>query len=253
MPRANRYFVPGYAYHLTHRCHNRQFLLRFALDRDDYRLRLRQAVGRYDLSVLDYCLTSNHVHLLAFAEDLNQISEFMQKVAGEFGQAYNRRKARTGAYWGDRFHSTIVEPGQHLQRCMVYIALNMVRCGKVRHPREWAWSGYQELIGSRQRFRILDVDGLLRLLGNADLSEFRQHYESSIRERLAKDLVKREPQWTESIAVGSQAFVEQVEGQIKGRQVLEIQGAGDAWILKEAASPYRTARNSIENIYCPGG
>jgi putative transposase len=114
MPRANRYFVPGYVYHLTHRCHNRQFLLRFARDRDDYRLRLRQAVGRYDLSVLDYCLTSNHVHLLAFAEDLNQISEFMQKVAGEFGQAYNRRKARTGAYWGDRFHSTMVEPGENL-------------------------------------------------------------------------------------------------------------------------------------------
>jgi hypothetical protein len=26
MPRANRYMLPGYAYHLTHRCHNRSFL-----------------------------------------------------------------------------------------------------------------------------------------------------------------------------------------------------------------------------------
>jgi hypothetical protein len=34
MPRANRYFVPGFAYHLTHRCHNRQFLMRFAEDRN---------------------------------------------------------------------------------------------------------------------------------------------------------------------------------------------------------------------------
>lgn len=31
MPRANRYIKPGYVYHMTHRCHNRKFLLRFRL------------------------------------------------------------------------------------------------------------------------------------------------------------------------------------------------------------------------------
>jgi REP element-mobilizing transposase RayT len=41
MPRANRYILPGRIYHLTHRCHDRQFLLRFAKDRDGYRQRLR--------------------------------------------------------------------------------------------------------------------------------------------------------------------------------------------------------------------
>jgi putative transposase len=29
MPRANRYLLPGQIAHLTHRCHNREFLLRF--------------------------------------------------------------------------------------------------------------------------------------------------------------------------------------------------------------------------------
>lgn len=37
MPRANRYHLPGHTYHLTHRCHDRRFLLRFALVRDAYR------------------------------------------------------------------------------------------------------------------------------------------------------------------------------------------------------------------------
>jgi putative transposase len=27
MPRANRYFLPGYVWHITHRCHKREFLL----------------------------------------------------------------------------------------------------------------------------------------------------------------------------------------------------------------------------------
>ena len=37
VPRANRYFVPGKFYHLTHRCHDRQFLFKFGRDRNQYR------------------------------------------------------------------------------------------------------------------------------------------------------------------------------------------------------------------------
>ena len=33
MPRANRYFVPGFVWHITHRCHKQQSLLKFARDR----------------------------------------------------------------------------------------------------------------------------------------------------------------------------------------------------------------------------
>jgi hypothetical protein len=58
---------------------------------------------------------------------------------------------------------------------------------KVWYPRERAWIGYRELSGLRQRFRILDLDRLLRLLGDPDLSQFRRYYESSIQEQLAKD------------------------------------------------------------------
>ena len=37
MPRANRYLLPGQIPHITHRCHNREFLLRFDRDRCVYR------------------------------------------------------------------------------------------------------------------------------------------------------------------------------------------------------------------------
>ena len=32
MPRANRHIQAGHTYHITHRCHDRAFLLRFARD-----------------------------------------------------------------------------------------------------------------------------------------------------------------------------------------------------------------------------
>jgi len=37
MPRANRYFLPGYIWHITHRCHKKEFLLKFSTDRKDCR------------------------------------------------------------------------------------------------------------------------------------------------------------------------------------------------------------------------
>ena len=32
VPRDNPHILPGYVYYLTHRCHNREFLLRYRLD-----------------------------------------------------------------------------------------------------------------------------------------------------------------------------------------------------------------------------
>ena len=36
MPRANRHFLTGHLWHITHRCHQKQFLLKFARDRRRY-------------------------------------------------------------------------------------------------------------------------------------------------------------------------------------------------------------------------
>ena len=33
MARAKRHFIPGYIWHITHRCHKREFLLKFSKDR----------------------------------------------------------------------------------------------------------------------------------------------------------------------------------------------------------------------------
>lgn len=47
-------FFLGHIYHVTHRCHDKSFLLKFARDRNDYRERLRKALEHYDVSVLGY-------------------------------------------------------------------------------------------------------------------------------------------------------------------------------------------------------
>ncbi len=64
MPRASRYFLPGHVWHITHRCHKKEFLLKFARDRRAWVRWLFEAKKRYGLCILNYVATSNHVHLL---------------------------------------------------------------------------------------------------------------------------------------------------------------------------------------------
>ena len=106
MPGANRHFLPGHVWHITHRCHQKKFEVR-ARSTALFALGIRSQ-KRFGLSVLDYMVTCNHVHLLIKDTGPNVIARSMQLVAGRTGQEYNERKGRHGAFWEDRYHATAI-------------------------------------------------------------------------------------------------------------------------------------------------
>ena len=93
--------------HVTQRCQEGRYLLRFKQDRRNYIRRLREGLERTSVDLLDYVVTSNHVHLLLWTEDGESVSKAMQYIQGTMGRDYNRRKKRRGAFWSDRFHPTL--------------------------------------------------------------------------------------------------------------------------------------------------
>jgi len=99
MPRANRHFLPGQLWHITHRCHEKAFLLKFARDRCRYLRWLFEAKKRFGLCVLNYVVTSNHVPLLVRDTGEGIIAQSMQLVAARTAQEYNHRRSRHGAFW----------------------------------------------------------------------------------------------------------------------------------------------------------
>jgi putative transposase len=101
MPRANRHFLPGYVWHITHRCHRKSFLLKFARDRQSYLRWVFEAKKCFGLSVLNYIVTANHVHLLVRDTGPNVIANSMQLIAGRTGQEYNQRKERHTTFGED--------------------------------------------------------------------------------------------------------------------------------------------------------
>ena len=68
-------------YHVTHRCHNGGFLLKFARDRDMYRSMMRERLGKYAVKLLGYCITSNHIHAVVTAPNRYGLARFMQSAA----------------------------------------------------------------------------------------------------------------------------------------------------------------------------
>jgi len=118
--------------HITHRCQERRYLLRYARDRRAFVKRLWQMKQGHRVDVLSYMATSNHFHLLLWAERPGHASEAMQFLGGVVAQDYNRRKKREGAFWRGRHRATLVQTGPHLCRCLFYIDMNMVRAGMGR-------------------------------------------------------------------------------------------------------------------------
>jgi len=239
MPRANRYFLPGLVWHLTHRCHQRDFLLKFARDRDSYLRWLYEARKRFGLCVLNYMVTSNHVHLLVKDSAEGVIAQSMQLIAGRTAQEYNRRKARLGAFWEDRYHATAIEAGEHLRRCVVYIDLNMVRAGVVKRPAEWPHSGYLEIQQPPERYRVIDLAALSGLCGFDEITEFQTAHREWVEAACCRDTVARDNRWSESVAVGSESFVEQVKVDLGFKaQHRQVAVADKVYTLREPPEPY---------------
>ena len=227
MARAKRHYIPGYIWHITQRCHKREFLLRFAKDRHRWMQWLFEAKRRYGLTILNYMITSNHIHLLVKdSGGKGTISKSLQLIAGRTAQEYNQRKQRQGAFWQDRYHAVAVESGDHFKRCLAYIDMNMVRAGVVDHPSEWLYSGYNEIQKPRRKNRLISYDVLMKLSGYSNYHDFQKAHCRWIDSEIGQSATKRQPHWTQSIAVGSNAFIKEIRNKLAvktvGRKIREI-------------------------------
>lgn len=104
----------------------------------------------------------------------------------------------------------------------------MVRAAVADHPKLWPFCGYNEIQEPPCRYRIIDLDNLVRLLGFTDLHDLQLADKKWIEASLQVDKPEREGHWTESIACGSKSFFQEVKSSLgsraKGKSVTEIKG-----------------------------
>jgi putative transposase len=134
-----------------------QVILATDADRLTYMALLREYAQLYDLSLLGYCLMSNHVHLIAVPHSETALSQSLKHAHGRYAAYWNGRQSSCGHVWQGRFYSCPLDE-KHLWEALRYVELNPVRAGMVEKPGLWPWSSAAAHCGFSAPDPILEME-----------------------------------------------------------------------------------------------
>ncbi|MEA2540343.1 MAG: REP-associated tyrosine transposase [Acidobacteriaceae bacterium] len=139
MTRLRRVVAVNVPHHLTQRGNARQYILDRDQDRGVYLKLLRENIENYEVSLLGFCLMSNHVHLIAVPTLADGLALAFRNAHGRYAAYWNAIHGASGHAWQGRFYSCPLDEA-HLWTALRYTELNPVRAGLVSQPELWPWS-----------------------------------------------------------------------------------------------------------------
>ena len=160
MPRGPRELWEQGFYHVIMRGAGKQVRFEDGRDYEAFLQMLRRALERFSLSVMAWCLMSNHVHLLV-DDAKGELSGFAHLVSTTYARHFNERWGHVGHVFSSRFTSVAIGSDEQLLATMRYIHQNPSRAGMAA-SQEYAWSSYSEYVGDAG---ICETGMVLDLLG----------------------------------------------------------------------------------------
>ena len=167
MSRPLRLHMPGLWHHVFARGNEKGCI--FA-DDQDYRSFLEllaDALERFRVRCVAYCLLGNHYHLLLVPSEY-PISRLQQQLGSAYAQRFNRRHERVGHLLQGRFGCRIVEDGAYARSVVRYLALNPVAAGRAARAEDWPWSSYRFARGSERPPDFLSLQDMWAAFGTSD-------------------------------------------------------------------------------------
>ncbi len=150
-------------------------IFRFELSRKAAQELLRLAAARHEISILNYCIMPGEMMILADASS-EKTASLTRSLFAMVSKMHNIRKHHQGACWKGRQHIALIQKSGFLDAALSAIDILPVERKLAGHPSEWKCSGFQELAGIRERYRIIDRKNICKLSGFKDYTDFsRQH------------------------------------------------------------------------------
>ena len=157
MARLPRVVIADVAHHVTQRGNARQVIFGGDPDRIAYLELLRQHCALYRLSLLGYCLMSNHVHLIVIPRAAHSLAQALKHTHGRYAAYWNARQSSSGHVWQGRFYSCPLDDS-HLWIALRYVELNPVRAGMAAAAAQWKWSSVAAHCGASLAAPLLEMD-----------------------------------------------------------------------------------------------
>src|SRR5258708_3661905 len=158
-------------HHVTQRGNARQFILTSDAERLVYLYLLRNYSVQYQLSVIGYCLMSNHVHLIVVPRKTDALALALKHTHGRYATYWNVRHASSGHAWQGRFYSCPLDHS-HLWAALRYVERNPVRAGLVAQAETYAWSSAVAHCGTASPDAILDMSFWQQRWSHAEWREY---------------------------------------------------------------------------------
>ena len=140
MPRRPRIEVAGY-YHIINRGVEQRVIFKEKEDYEYFEELMCFYAKSHGITIHNYCLMSNHYHLLIEIEYEN-LSKFMKQVNANYAIYFNKKNGRSGHLWQGRFKSWYVTDESYLYTLMLYIEQNPLKVNMVQELEAYPYSSY---------------------------------------------------------------------------------------------------------------
>ena len=212
MTRIARVAIPEVVYHITQRGNNRQDVFFVDDDRRVYLELLADESDRHALTVLGYCLMTNHIHLVAVPHTKHSLAKAIGRTHWRYTRYVNRLHRRSGHLWQNRFFSCGLDE-KHTVAAMRYVEQNPVRAKIVRKPWRYAWSSAAAHVGEKDGSAVLDVETWRK-----DWDWSPRRWRRMLEEGLDEDMVGRLRRQTfRGRPLGSDGFMSKLERRLGRR------------------------------------
>jgi REP element-mobilizing transposase RayT len=141
VPRPLRFHVSNGIWHVTHLATDSEVFFREPADFRAFLEILGVTVAWAKWRLHDYCLMTNHLHLLV-QTPLPTLASGMRRLMATYVEEYNAKYERRGALVHGRYGAKLVDTDDYYEQCLSYVANNPVTAGLCLRPEEWPWSGY---------------------------------------------------------------------------------------------------------------
>ncbi len=148
MPRRPRIEIAGY-YHIINRGVEQRVIFKEAEDYEYFEELMCFYAKSFGITLHNYCLMSNHYHLLIEIVQAN-LSKFMRQLNMNYAIYFNKKYKRTGHLWQGRFKSWYVTDEAYLYTLMCYIEQNPLKANMVKDIKEYLYSSYHYFLNYKE-------------------------------------------------------------------------------------------------------
>ena len=204
MPRVKRTDIGEYVYHIINRANARVQIFDSDKDYQLFEIILEEAVEKFDMRLLSYCIMPNHWHLVLYPKNDGDLARFMGWLTNTHTRRWHTEKGTIGQghlYQG-RYKSFLCQDGNNFLTLARYVERNARRANLVKKAENWKWSSvWRRENGAIKQKKLLSIwpvsapNDYLNWLNQAQT----ESDEEAIKKSIAKGSPYGDDSWVKSV------------------------------------------------------